>query len=60
MDSARLNKQRWGDRLQLGDPRDSEHFCMAVAPSLSFMTVRESRAVVLPQYHLGICQKSKF
>lgn len=39
MDSARLNKQRWGDRLQLGDPRDSEPFCMAVAPSLSFMTV---------------------
>lgn len=39
VDSARLSKHRWGDRLRLGDPRDSEHFCMAIDPSLSFMTV---------------------
>ena len=74
MDSARLYKQRWGDRLQLGDPGDSEPFCTDVPPSLAFMTavclqqwfglsitwrsVRRANSRAFPQTY-GELQKSK-
>lgn len=56
MGSARLNKQRWGDRLQLGDPRDSEILLQGCSSQLIiYDCYGVSRAVVLPQYPLGIC-----
>lgn len=50
MGSARLNKQRWGDRLHLGDPRDSEILLQGCSSQLIiYDCYGVPRAVVLPQ-----------